>query len=230
MWFDIHITQEAFALPSRSRCVWGCFVVIEFKISFGSGQILFRTLKKPKMDLILPSLLICALQWLLVAWTLLQRMPGAYMPYPQAIFGRSARGVPSLPGPFDIWNNRYRLAESQWLSCTVEQPPTWSKEEQVTNTGSQISCTGCVLWSHTTIWYKSGRRDYHPSTSANMAGRRDSADTVLHSWLPQSCPEGQHFSEGSSENRNEWTNGTAGNGRKACLGWSLAHHVVYRCH
>lgn len=183
MWFDIHRTQEAFAPPSRSRCVWGCFVVIEFKISFGSGQILFRTLKKPKLDPILPSLLISTLQWLLVAWTLLQCMPGAYMPYPQIIFGRSAHGVPSLPGCFDIWNNRYRPADSQWLSCTVEQPPAWSKEEQVTNTGSQISCTGWVLWSHTKIWYKSGRRDYHPSTSANMAGRRDSAGP----WQRQVC-------------------------------------------
>lgn len=67
------------------------------------------------------------------------------MSYPPATFGRSAHGIPNFPAPFDIWNDRYRLAQNQWLSCMVGQPSAWSKEEQVADTGTQISCTGWVL-------------------------------------------------------------------------------------
>lgn len=104
---------------------------------------------------------------------------------------------------FDIW---YRSAQMQWQSCMVGQSLAWPKEEEVADTGTQISCTGWVLLSRTTIWHKSGRRDEHPSTLDNMAGRRDSGGPWQRQVSSLCCREGQHFSEGDSENRHEWIN------------------------
>lgn len=112
-WTDVYIMQEAFALPCRSKHAWGCFVVVKFYTSFGYGQILFRTLKKTRLDLSLPLLPI----WFIVAWILLQHMPGGNMSYPPAIFGRSAHGIPGLPGAFDIWYCSYRLALYRNSAC-----------------------------------------------------------------------------------------------------------------
>lgn len=112
-WTNAYIMQEASALPCRSKHTWGCFVVVKIYTSFGCGQILFRTLKKTRLDFSLPLLPI----WFIVDWILLQYMAGGNTSYPPPIFGRSAHGIPGLPAAFDIQPCSYRLAVYRHSAC-----------------------------------------------------------------------------------------------------------------
>lgn len=102
------------------------------------------------------------------------------MSYPPPILGRPAGGIPSLFGPFDIRNDRYRTSGyPAWWGSPQPGPKRRRLLTQAPRLAALAGCSCPILQYDINL---AGGMNT-PSTSANMAGRRDS--TGLQSLLPR---------------------------------------------